>query len=208
MVPLAHVAEVAAASSDRHASAEDGKKTGDRTGVGFFIPLSKDLGKQFPDLGDEDRSDPHTTFLYVGEVPKDREDEFIEISQNVVSEMWGPVQGHLYGPDYFLHPAKDRRVAVMRVRFDRDLAGLRWKLRDALVGAGFQVDDSFPLIYQPHVTLGYLSGLAAEYDGEIPKGDWSFDSIEVWGLPKVHEVLFDKVQMVGRVASRWSAGHK
>jgi tRNA nucleotidyltransferase/poly(A) polymerase/DNA topoisomerase IB len=191
--------DAAKSSGQRVASAENGKKTGDRTGVGLFIPLSDELGAHFPSLGDEDKSPPHTTFLYVGTVPKERDEEFLRITQNVVSDYRGPVQGHLSYQDYFLHPAKDRRVAVMRVRFSQDLAGLRWKLRDALLDAKFQVDDSFPLIYQPHVTLSYLDGLTATYVGVVPEGSWEFDGIEVWGLPKLHQVDFNRA---GRTASR------
>jgi len=171
-------------------SASDGKKTGDGTGVGFFIPLPSYLADRFPDLGDQDRSAPHCTFLYVGKVDKDREEQFLEAISGVFSTFRGPVRGSLYGPEYFVHPAKERRVAVMRVRFNRDLAALRWKLRDAIQEAGFNVDDSFPLIYQPHVTLQYMDDLDTEYTGPIPSGDWSFDSIEVWGLSKLATVPF------------------
>jgi tRNA nucleotidyltransferase/poly(A) polymerase/2'-5' RNA ligase len=163
----------------------------DGTGVGFFIPLDPSLASQFPDLAPEDNSPPHTTFLYVGDVAKDREDELIEVSSKVL-QSWirGPVRGSLTEMTYFDNPEKDRRVAVMQVRFDHDLSGLRWRLRDALLEAGFQVDDSFPLVWRPHVTLGYLEGVKANYDGNLPQGSWEFDGIEIWGMSKAPVIPF------------------
>ena len=182
-------------------SAEDGKKTGDRSGVGFFIPLPSDLAEKFPDRGPEDQSAPHTTFLYVGEVPKDKEDTFLETSREVFRQIREPVRGHLKDVDYFTHPDKERRVAILPVQFSHDLAGLRWNLRDALMDAGVQVDDSFPLVYQPHSTLAYLDGIDTEFEGEAPKGQWEFNGIEVWGLPKAHTIEFGQ-PLAQKVAKR------
>ena len=187
----------------KQANAQDGRKTGDGSSVGFFIPLSKELADKFPDLGENDRSVSHTTFMFVGTVPKDRQSEFLAVSAKVFEEIRGPVRGHLYGPDYFNQPDKDRRVAIMRVRFDHDLAGMRWKLRDALQDAGFEVDDYFPLVYSPHVTLAYLDGLQSEFKGVVPTGDWTFDGIEVWGLPEEALVEFgNPTRTASRVASK------
>ncbi|MFA6233496.1 MAG: 2'-5' RNA ligase family protein [Bacteroidota bacterium] len=177
----------------RISSAENGTKTGDGTGVGVFIPLPEHLAKQFPSLGGEDKSPPHCTFLYVGKVEKDREERFLKAVREALSNVKGVVRGSLYGPEYFVHPAKERRVAVMRVRFNQDLAALRWHLRDALNEAGFNVDDSFPLVYQPHCTLQYLENLTDSYEGPIPQGDWTFEGIEVWGLSKLVTVPFGVV---------------
>lgn len=119
------------AAHKHFASASDGIKTGDGTGAGFFIPLDATLGAKFPDLGAKDRSKPHVTFLYVGNVPKDREDELVAVA-NGVFQGWirGSVTGQLTGMEYFEQPDKDRRVAVMQIRFSHDLAGLRWRLWD------------------------------------------------------------------------------
>ena len=43
--------------SVRFADAANGRKTGDRTGVGFFIPLPDALAAQYPSLGT--RTSPH-----------------------------------------------------------------------------------------------------------------------------------------------------
>jgi len=172
------------------ASAKDGKKTGDGSGVGLFIPLPDFLAEQYPDLSPHDTSPPHVTFLYVGEVPKDRTEEFVQIVGDVVQEMEGPVRGKLEDLDHFVHPAMERKVGVTPVRFNDEMAELRWKVRDRLVDAGFEVADSFPLVYRPHVTLGYLDGLQSEYEGDVPQGSWDFDQIEIWGLPDVYGLPF------------------
>lgn len=182
-------------------SAEDGKKTGDRTGVGFFIPLPKELADQFPPLGENDRSPSHCTFLYVGSVTKEQEPKFLEAVQHAFEQLNRPVTGSLYALDYFLHPEKNRRVAVMRVRFNQRLDEIRWKVRDAIMAAGIAVDDTFPLIYQPHVTLAYMQGLTKRYDRAIPQGQWTFDSIEIWGLPELVTISFMSPDT--RIASRY-----
>lgn len=187
---------------DKVASAEDGKKTGDRKGVGFFIPLPADLAAKFPDRGPEDKSPPHTTFLYVGDVPKDQEDKFLATARDVFLKIREPVRAHLKKVDYFTQPGEGSRVAVLPIQFSSDMAAVRWNLRDALQDAGFQVDDSFPLVYRPHTTLAYLDGLDTEYDGLVPQGQWEFDSIEVWGLPKVHTISFGSGQ-ARKVAKRY-----
>lgn len=178
-------------TTHKSASASDGVKTGDGTGVGFFIPLDPSLAAKFPGLGAEDRSKPHVTFLQVGNVPKDQESKLVAVA-NTVFQGWvrGPVTGQLMDMEYFEQPAKNRRVAVMRLRFSHDMAGLRWRLRDVLQEAGFNVDDSFPLVYRPHVTLAYLDGLDATFDDPLPQGSWGFDGIEVWGMSKLHTVHF------------------
>ena len=169
-------------------------KQGQNTEAGLFIPLPRELAEQFPDLGEEDKSPPHATFLYVGTISKGRQAAFLQVCQRVLKTMRGAtVEAHLEGPEYFVHPAKERRVAVMHVRFSHDLAGLRWRLRDALIDAGFTVDDSFPLIFRPHVTLEYLDGLASQYTGKVPTGSWTFSGMKVWGLGQPKQVTFGMV---------------
>jgi len=79
----------------------------------------------------------------------------------------------------------------MSVGFNRQMALYRDRLIDQLQEAGFEIYDSFPLVYRPHVTLGYIPGAHGHGGGvegyELfgPSGGWAFDSIEVWGLPKV-----------------------
>lgn len=183
----------------RKANAKNGIKTGDGTEVGFFIPLSPELADQFPPLGDTDKSPPHITFLYVGAVPKDKEDLFLTTCNKAFENIREPVRSHLEGLDYFTNPDKERRVAIVRHRFDQDISDARWRLRSALQDAGFEVKDSFPLVYHPHTTLGYLDGLDAEYQGDVPEGDFTFNEIEIWGLPKVQAIPFgDPVQRVAR----------
>jgi len=183
----------------RFGSAEDGKKTGDRTGVGLFIPLPEDQCEGFPSRAPEDNSPCHVTFLYVGDVAKERESEFLQILEDTFMEFKAPVRGVTGPVDYFPQPDKDRRVAYLPLRFDRDLASLRWKVRDALISNDFQVDDSFPLVYKPHTTLSYMDGVGSVYVDDVPVVDWTFDGMEVWGLPRLHIIPFNKA---GRTARR------
>jgi len=167
--------------------------------VGLFIPLPEVLAEECPSLAPEDNSVPHVTFLYVGEVPGEREDEFLQVVQEAFSSL-GNVHASLGKLSYFVHP--EQTIAHMRVRFDQDLRGARQRLRESLEAAGFSVEDSYPLVYHPHVTLAYLEGTDRVYEGPRPYGGWTFNSIEVWGLPQVHTVRFGVNPQ--RVAFAWS----
>ena len=187
----------------RTASAKDGKKVGDGTGVGLFIPLPDELSAQFPSLGSKDKSPPHATFLYVGNVPTDKETDFISVIAPLFAQFRGSVKGRLGDIDYFVHPEKEQRVAHLSVRFSVDMSSLRWNIRDALMAAGFDVQDSFPLVYRPHVTLAYLDGLDARFDGVLPHGSWEFNGLEVWGMSKVYEVGFGMKVASTSLRSLW-----
>ena len=162
--------------------------TGDGSTVGLFIRLPKEIADQFPKL-EEDSSPSHVTFLYVGEVGKDREEEFLEIVGDVVGgSVTEPVAGRLDNLDYFQHAAKDQSVAHVAHRFDRDLKKIRGKLVNDLMAAGFELADFSPQVWRPHTTLGYQNGVNTQWEEDVPTGKYVFDTIEVWGLSKKHEI--------------------
>ena len=173
----------------READAKDGKTTGYRDGVGLFIRLPEQLAKQFPSLAPEDNSPPHVTFLFIGKVPEEQDDILLETVNRVFAQGLPTIKAKLGDIDYFVHPDKDRRVAHCPVVFNRGMSELRTRLRSALEDAGIEVADSFP-IYRPHVTLQYVPGTDGTYKGPAPSGDWEFDEVEIWGLPKEHKVSF------------------
>jgi len=150
--------------------------------VGLFIPLPPELGNQFPSLAPKDNSPPHTTFFFVGDVPPGREGEFLDVLREVFKDpgLRSPVRATLDRPEYFDSP-NDGRVAVLRVLFNQDMARFRNRVLRALQAAGFPIKDSFPYVYRPHATLGYL-GPDEDFTGKVPSGSWEFDQIEVWGL--------------------------
>ena len=192
---------------EKYFGAAYGKKTGDGTGVGLFIPLPEPLASQFPSLGDADTSPSHCTFLYIGAVNKDQEKLFLDTLTQVFTGWDKSVMGVLDYLDYFIHPEKERHVAVMKIRFNQRMDEIRWKLRDALIEVGIHVDDGFPLVYQPHATLEYIGCLDTPYVGTVPSGSWTFNSIEVWGLPKLHVIPFQQTP-TDRMASKYIASLK
>jgi 2'-5' RNA ligase len=177
--------------------------TGNRTEVGLFIRLPQFMAEQFPSLGKEDTSPPHVTMLYSGDVPAKREQEWLHIVQGELSKIRGPVMAAIDGSvDYFTHADKGRRVAYSPVRFSHDLAAFKWNVRDKLMDAGFEVKDSFPLVFKPHVTLAYLEGTESTWIERHPIGSWEFSEIEVWGLPK--PVVLSMDDLNGR-RPKWDA---
>ena len=169
----------------------EGKKQWGGTSVGLFIPLPKRLAKKFPSLGENDTSPSHVTFLYIGDVKGEKEQKhLIDTLKKVHGKWWPEVTGTLDGLEHFNHPDKDRRVAHVKVDFDKDLAGMRHRVKQELEDGGITVGDSFPE-YKPHVTLEYMPGIdSPDYEGDIPEGTWKFKGMEVWGLPKVHKIKF------------------
>jgi 2'-5' RNA ligase len=182
----------------RAASEKSAAERGNRSNVGLFIPLPEELAEEYP-VNEEDPSPPHVTLLYVGEVPKDREEEFIGIVSSVLMTEPGPIRAWTNGVDKFVHPTDPQTVFFTPIRFSRDLGMIRDRITLALGAKGFPVANSFPLAYTPHTTLEYRPGTDHEhgYEGLVPDGAWEFSSIEIWGLPKVHEIPLDTFDREG-----------
>lgn len=198
---------------------------GDGTGVGLFFPLPKDLASQFP-TKEEDTSPPHVTFLYVGGVPKARQQEFLGVLERAFLDVDKEVSASLDGLDCFVNPPKGK-VVFSRIRFSRDLSNLRDRVKASLEEAGFEVGDHFPR-YNPHTTIEYLEDLQGVWKGVPPVGSWNFNSVDVWGLPKRYVIPFgekvslrdpvpeiglrrvaslnEKRAQVSRVCARWNGG--
>lgn len=179
--------EQEAETSHKEADAKNGKTTGDRSSVGFFIPLPDELAKQYPSRAPDDKSPSHVTLLYVGSVPAARQQEFSDVVGDVLNREHGPIKARIGEVDYFRHPDKNRTIAIQSIQFSQDVAEIRDRLRGALEDAGFEVQDSFPGAYRSHTTLAYLDGVDAVYEGVVPKGSWEFNIIPAWGFPTAME---------------------
>jgi len=182
----------------------EGKKQWGGTDIGLFIPLPKNLANKFPSLAPKDTSPSHVTFLYIGDIKTEEEQKkLLQVLKDVHGKWWPEVTATLDGLDHFEHKDKDRRVAHVKVDFDKDLSGMRHRVKQALQDAGIPVSDSFPE-YKPHVTLKYMDGSdSPDYDGEVPEGSWKFKGMEVWGLPEVHKIKFGP--SIHKVSEQWLA---
>lgn len=178
-----------------------GTKCGDGESVGLFIPLPKNLAKKFPSLGQEDTSPSHVTFLYIGDFKGSaKQEELVRVLKDVCRRWWPVCKAVLGELQYFDHHDKDRRVPHVSVDFDKDLSSFRHRVKQELTDAGIEVGDRFPE-YKPHVTLAYMPGMDAEWKGKVPKGSWSFDKMEVWGLPKVHRLQLGP--SIKKISDEW-----
>jgi 2'-5' RNA ligase len=183
----------------------------------LFLPLPPSLASQYPSLAPEDDSPPHITLLYVGEVPKAKEELFVSTVMNVLANEPSPILASLDEVDHFVHPHQNRQVFYSRVRFSRDVAELRDRVWLALEEAGFAVKHSFPLAFFPHVTLGYIEDAGAKFvwTGVTPQGMWDIRSVAVWGISKPVEIALGTYKPESlplplktakqRVASNWLA---
>lgn len=180
-----------------------GTKCGDGESVGLFIPLPKNLAKKFPSLGQEDTSPSHVTFLYIGDFKGSaKQEELVGVLKDVCRRWWPACKAVLGDLQYFDHEDKDRRVPHVCVEFDKDLSSFRHRVKQELTDAGIEVGDRFPE-YKPHVTLAYMPGMDSEWKGKVPKGSWSFDKMEVWGLPKVHRLQLGP--SIKKISDEWLA---
>lgn len=160
-----------------------GRKCGDGTSVGLFIPLPVHLAKKFPTLIPDDHSPSHVTLLIIGEVTEPEEQKrLVEVLQKICSRWyWKDAKATLGEISAFDHG--HQVVPHMEVKFSRDFASFRRLLKQELAQEGFKPSDKY-VEFQPHVTLDYLPP-GEEWEGKTPKGSWTFDKIEVWGLPDV-----------------------
>lgn len=181
------------------------------TEVGLFIPLPPATASLFPVNGRKgaDSSPAHVTFLYVGDVSKEQEAEFLKIVNAACQNTWAPVTAHLTGElERFQDASAVNTAWVMPVVFSTDISKVRWQIYSDLVTAGFVVQEGFPLSYRPHSTIAYEPGLGIEkYTGAMPdlsggKGTWTFDEIEVWGLTGGTK----KVSLNRTLINQWRGG--
>lgn len=152
--------------------------------IGLFLPLPDEIVAQYPGGKDGNDGRPHVTFFYIGEIPKDRYGELLDVLRSELQEWRGPVQANIGQLDYFEQPERDGRVAYLTVEFSRDFANLRERLYARLLDEDFEVEEINPRVYFPHTTLAYLDGSDSVYRGTLPQGSWEFDTIEVWNMEK------------------------
>jgi 2'-5' RNA ligase len=154
--------------------------------VGVFAPLPADLAGQFPEKG-EDSSVAHVTLCYIGPVP-DKQDQkvLVESVRDLYADVVGPIKARLSGVDYFRSATGS--VAYTKVVFSKDMGSLKDRLKSLLEDHGIEISDDHPLAFNPHVTLAYYEDPHAVWDGPVPKGSWTFNEVEVWGLPEVHRL--------------------
>jgi len=170
-----------------------GRKCGDGTSVGLFIPLPLWIARKFPTLIPDDSSPSHVTLLYIGEVTDPEEQtRLVEVLRKICGRFyWNSVRATLGEVSSFDHG--ERVVPHIQVEFSRDFASFRRLLRQELAQEGFQPEDKY-VEYKPHVTLDYLDP-DEEWGGKTPKGSWTFNKIEVWGLPdQVPKLQLGKVK--------------
>ena len=152
--------------------------------VGVFAPLPPELASQFPEL-DGDSSRPHVTLLYVGPVPNKKDQKvLVEAVREFYSKELGPIEARLSGVDYFR--SQTGCVAYCKVVFSKDMGSMKDRLKSYLEDRGVEVKDAHPLAFNPHVTLKYTDDPYYVWKGATPKGSWSFQHVEIWGLDKVY----------------------
>lgn len=141
-----------------------------------YAPLPEEVHKFFPkDRGGDDESVPHCTVLYVGEIDKDNVATLRRILRN---ETVGhkPIKCEFGNIKSF--PKGEFGVPwYVAIDADPSLEKLHKRIWDRLKEEGVPVAHRWKE-YVPHATLKYMPD-GEKYDGEIPEGEFTIDSIEL-----------------------------
>ena len=148
--------------------------------AGIFITLPKDLAKDCPSLGVHDDSLRHITALFIGKISKKE----VELVEAVIKQVLKEQKSFKVKLDdkvsYF--PATESsdncKVAKLKIISD-DLHEFNKKLKEAIKAVGVEIEDKFPS-YKPHLTLQYMEEGKEKYDGDLPKGSFVVDQVELW----------------------------
>lgn len=165
-----------AALEDAVSRAASAKVDADYSGV--FLRVPAPLADEFPSLGKEDSSPPHSTLLFIGKV-SDEEHERVVAAIRTVAERVAPFEVEMTDYGEFTNDAgKTISHMIPRSRGDLSLGDLHRLLRKAVDGTGVESshrDGPF----KAHVTLAYVEPEKA-YDGPRPNGTWKVAALEVW----------------------------
>lgn len=175
---------------DRNATRAISKRA-KKDAAGVFAILPEKLAKQCPSLGKHDTSRPHVTVLYIGHVPKKQEKLLSNVIKGVLKEQV-PFEMVLEDKVSYFPATKHSdgcKIAKVKV-MSKELHKLHKSLKAAVKDAGIEIDDHFRG-YKPHVTLEYMEPGKETYDGDVPSGSWTLDSVEIWNDKKKEPISLD-----------------
>ena len=159
----------------------DPRKQGKSAGV--FVRLPGPLAHQFPSLGAHDTSPCHMTFLYVGDVPKERHALFYDTVERVLRE-YDPQECDLGDVECF--EKDDIDIYYCAVYAPLVLHQVRARLIEKLERLGFDLSSVYRE-WVPHVTLEYAQK-GEVYSGPVPSGSFDANRFEIWGMPRATAV--------------------
>jgi 2'-5' RNA ligase len=145
------------------------------------VPVAPELAQMWPaERGGDDKSPPHFTVLYVGEVTPEEEEKAV-VATNLVADETPPFEIVLNeGVDWFENH-KNESIAhkTVNVEAQAHMEALHEKLLAKLQEAlGREIEVKFPE-FKTHSTLQYCDG--REYDGPVPEGSFVADSVTISG---------------------------
>lgn len=159
--------------------------------VGVFAPLPPELAAQFPERDEHDSSPPHVTCLYVGRVPDYQATLVRRVLQEAVG-WWNKDLHFKLAPSVSYFPPSEHSGNCQVAKLDVVCPGLhvlREQLKEALVRSGVNVADNWP-VFRPHATLQYLEPGVSKYTGQVPKGQWVANRLELWGFGTPATLVF------------------
>jgi 2'-5' RNA ligase len=154
----------------------------DKKSLGLFIPVPQEIvrqiEKQFPVIKSvalKDDSPPHVTLLYIGNVTGNIR-RIKEIISGVALQH-APFRIHLRGTDYFDNP---NQTVLYVHALSPGLDELHYDMRQAMLNAGYQIEQADFNDYIAHMTLQYLPP-ETRIQHMCMEFSWMVDRFEFWG---------------------------
>ena len=143
--------------------------------VCLYCEIPEKFHDLFPeDRGGNDNSPPHITVLYIGDVPEENIDSIVKICADV-AQKFTPIECEFGEVDTF--PNGVYGVPhIVHIIASKELESLHHLLWGLIQKSGLDVEHRFT--YNPHTTLKYLPE-GKKYNGKIPKGKFTVDSLIV-----------------------------
>jgi len=142
--------------------------------VGVFIPIPSEAAAQFPSKDDEDKSPPHITVLYAGDL-SDAETQVFTALVRAIAHAFAafPIEMTDYGE--FVND-KGQTIAHMIPR-SSSLELLHRAIRSSCEDARLPIEHKPG--FKSHATLAYVEK-GKRYNGPRPTAKWTAREIEVW----------------------------
>lgn len=164
-------------------------QVGDGSEVGFFFRAPNVINFKRGSLGVDDESPAHITFLYIGKMEENNFDGIVEISEPILKSINSPFTVSLSG-NVSVFKNDDKWVAHQVADFPDQVHSARRLLKEKLIESGINVDDKYEE-WIPHLTLMYMP-VGHEYTGETIDDEWICFGVEIWGLPNLKYLSFNK----------------
>lgn len=182
-------AETSAALGEFLPIGEEREADADGVACGVFLPVPYNLARLFPDKGEHDKSVPHYTLLFAGNLTVAEYAKLVQAVQ-AVGRAYEPFTLTMSGYHEFTN---NDGQTIPHMGALQNLGRLHAALRVTAEVEDIPIahtygpeEDSRPYAdqFKTHATLDYIDKGEPPYSGPKPTGSWTVTELEVWGHEK------------------------